>query len=405
MSTTPTNPQGASRKPPPMVAARSAGRKLEGSRMMNGKAVIPLVAGLCIGGFALKMVFDTVKKAKGAQTAMTQVWTANMDIQLGSRVTEQMIKPVSFPTAAVPPGAFTKKEKLVGRVLRFDTVNGIPVVEGMLHPEGTPAGLVVKEGFRAVAVKIDDSSGVDNHLWPGCKVDVIGYFNIRRGGRNETVARAIIDNVEVAAVGQRLSTIEATDPADKGKKAQPARAVTLFVKPDQVPILHLAEQRGKIKLAMRNSTEGLGEETPQVAVNERAVTGEKDEVEESETEDGEKKPGLGEMFAGLFGKKPAQDPAEKALEAAPQPAQLPPVATAGWVTRVYRGNHVEEIQWKDRSSRERFVPAPAQNTPEKNDTSQVQKNPESIDDSSGGPKKNDAPEQPAPEGAPEESSE
>ncbi|MDX2200539.1 MAG: Flp pilus assembly protein CpaB [Phycisphaerae bacterium] len=411
------NSRGATGLPRPRMvtpSVRAGQRNPEGTRMMNGKAVIPLVAGLCIGGFALKMVFDTVKKAKGASTNMTQVYAAAQDIALGTRISAEMVKPLAFPTAAVPPGAFTKKEKLIGRVARTFTVAGLPIVDGMLHPEGAPSGLVVKEGFRAVAVKIDDSSGVDNHLWPGCFVDVVGYFNIRQNGKQQTIARTIIENVEVAAVGQRISLVEATTPGEKPKKQAPARAVTLFVKPSDVPTLHLAEQRGKLKLSMRNSMDdGKPSEEGQLAVNESKVTGVKTEEPEKPKTDTPNP--MSGFLAGLFSKndQKADEPVKPVVQ---EPvAELPP-AKPGFTTVVYRGASVEEVQWKDRHSRERFNPQPAapagpaapappaadSHTPQKNKSDSVQSGPQKNDEHPVSPEETDSVVEPAPEAEPQE---
>lgn len=53
---------------------------------MNGKALVPLVAGLGIGGFALWMGFNTLKSARGAQQPRddVQVWAAVDNIGRGS---------------------------------------------------------------------------------------------------------------------------------------------------------------------------------------------------------------------------------------------------------------------------------------------------------------------------------
>lgn len=360
------------------ISARSNAprrRRAEGTRMMNGKAVIPLVAGLCVGGFALKMVFDTVKKAKGAQTPMSQLVAARHDIPLGTAIDETMLQPMAFPAKSVPEGAFVKKEDLIGRVPKMNAAGGLPVLESMLHPKGAPAGLVVKPGFRAAAVRIDESSGVDNHLWPGCFVDVVGYFNIRKNGKQETVARTIIENVEVAAVGQRLSTV--TTEEDGKRKERPARAVTLLVKPEQVPVIHLAEQRGKIKLSMRSTDDNLGDgdEDNNYVANDSLITGEEEQPEN---------PGAGQ-FAGLFGRLFAQNKQEPQPEPNPQPQVLPqpePQVAAikpAHITLVYNGEDMEEFLWKSLHSRERILPEAAQKSPPKTSGAPIQNRPNSND--------------------------
>ncbi len=247
---------------------------------MNGKALIPLVAGLGIGGFALWMGFNTLKNARGAQRPVehAEIWSATTDIPRGTYITEEMIQPLRWPAGMMPPGAVQKKDELVGRVPRLDAPAGLPILNEMLLPPGARQGLIVKPGYRAVAVQIDAGSGVDYHLEPGCFVDVIGSFTIRNNqGRNETIARTILENVEVAAVGPRVSPVQTEEEGGR-RSSRKVRAVTLLVKPDDPPKLLLTEQKGRIKLSLRNDEDGgrpQSNENTFVSMSE--LTGEQDD--------------------------------------------------------------------------------------------------------------------------------
>ncbi len=317
---------------------------------MSGKAIIPLVAGLVIGGLALKMGSDALKRAQGGQQVKgVTVWSAARDIVRGQRVEASMLSSVSMPPNAVPEGAFTDREELVGRVARTTRLAGDVLTESAMRPKGAPTGLEVPEGMRAVAVKVDESSGVDYHLEPGSHVDVVAYFNIRTAGKQETVARTIIENVEVGAVGQRVSAELTTEHGDEGKKststARPVRAVTLFVKPAQVPTLHLAEQRGKLKLSMRNSIEGSGH-TKHRSVDEGEVLG-------------HAKPTVAKVSTGLagwlFGKAKPQVEAEPTKSAEPTPPvtkAAPNPLDSGHMTIVYSGKDRMAMWWPGVHSQE-----------------------------------------------------
>jgi Flp pilus assembly protein CpaB len=132
-----------------------------------------------------------------------------------------MLTPMAFPVKLVPASALKDKEQVIGRVPRVEAPAGLPILEEMLLAPGEPAGVHVPPGLRAVAVKIDEGSGVDFHLEPGCHVDVIGYFTVRDRNRQETVARTIIENVRVAAVGPRLSAVTAEG---EERASRPTRA-------------------------------------------------------------------------------------------------------------------------------------------------------------------------------------
>lgn len=339
---------------------RSESAPKYGNTKMNGKALIPLVAGLCVGGLALKMGFDYVKQARGASPQTVTVWTPATEIPLGMSITDEMLKPMNFPASLLPPGAIRDKAKLIGRVVKSITPSGVPVLDSMLLPAGAMPGLYVKPGFRAAAVKIDESSGVDNHLQPGCRVDVIGFFTVRDKGRQETISRVIIEDVEVAAVGERLEPEYGEDEKDPKKKPKPARAATLLVKPDKVALLHLAEQRGKIKLVMRNDEDS--------SVIGRSITANEDQLlGNGGKNDKSASPLLANVFGALFKGAAAnasdaqddnQDPTNNpnAAAFAKARAAAPPEKPKGpaWVTSVWNGNQRQVLGWKSLNSMEPF---------------------------------------------------
>ncbi len=322
---------------------------------MNAKTLIPLAAGLGIGGFALWMGFNTLKNARGSQHAVptVEVWAAKADIPRGTEVTEQLVNTLPYPATLIPSGAFKDKEQLLGRVVRVDAPAGLPILESMVLAPGARAGLFVKPGLRAVGVKIDEGSGVDFHLEPGCFVDVVGSFQIRRDGRQETVARTIVENVEVAAVGQRLSPVQGGEVEDKAGKRTTVRAVTLFVEPDDVPKLLLAEEKGRIKLGLRNDADS-GRMASNQSVSDRELTGEA--TEHQAPTNAATAPTLMDRLRGMLGQAPSGQavslngatlPADAALAA----AQLLPTSLA-WEVAVYRGQQKETIRFKNRDSRE-----------------------------------------------------
>ena len=321
---------------------------------MNMKALIPLAAGLGIGGVALVLGINTLKSARAAQqpTAKVKIWAAREDIPRGAELKEEMLTEVAYAADALPKGAFKKKEDLIGRVPRLVAPEGLPILETMLSSPGTKSGISVKPGYRAVAVKIDAGSGVDFHLEPGSFVDVVGSFKVNRNGKSETIARTIVENVEVAAVGQRVSPTSGHEGDKKEKekdRSQTVRAVTLFVQPEDVPKLLLTEQQGRIKLSMRCDPGAPGDEssshTNRWASDAELTGGPTPSQAEPETAQAPETPL--DWLRGLFA-KPA---AESSLVAAVVPPRAP--SSARWILKIYRGNKEEIVQFKGPDSRER----------------------------------------------------
>ena len=322
---------------------------------MNVKAIIPLVAGLCIGGFALKIGIDKLQSAKGTPAATVQVWAATVDIPRGNSIGEEMLKPMAYPANLIPPGAFKEqdKEQLLGRVPRVDMPAELPILAASLMPPGHNAGIQVPPGYRAVAVKIDEGSGVDFHLEPGSHVDVVGYFTYLKNKQQQKVARTIIENVEVAAVGPRFSSV---DNEKDGTANRPTRAVTLLVKPEKVKDLHLAEQQGKIKLCMRNE-EDSGEIAQGGPINlDQLIDPTMAAEEDTQDNDGQGSGGFTTMLQSMFAK--SSTPESIAEPAPPMLVSVAPPPDPAWKVMIYRGDKAETVRFKDRYSCERVEERP-----------------------------------------------
>jgi len=232
---------------------------------MKGKAFIPLVLGLVVGLFAVKLVIDTVRKSQAGQpVTKTAVVRAKTDVRAFTVITAEDVEQVEVPDVGMIPQneRVGKKEDVVGRVASKAIPMGAPIMQSMLAPKGTSAGISgrIKPGFRAVAVKIDESSMVGYQVQPGDFVDVIVVMDIKTGERKkDTIAEVLLQRVEVGAIGQGI-----VSPSEEGKggKSQPAKTATLLVKEEDSPKLHLAATRGKITLSLRGEDEITVENMP-----------------------------------------------------------------------------------------------------------------------------------------------
>jgi pilus assembly protein CpaB len=232
---------------------------------MKGKAVIPLVLGLFIGLAAMKLVVDTLKKARassGTQQTVTAV-RAKQDIPAFTQLTKEMVETVETSDSRLAPSAdrVSSWDEIKDRVTAKAIPQDAPILKSMLAPPGTPPGMQgrIQPGFRAVSVKIDEVTGVAYQVQPGDLVDVIVVMDIEsgdRGKKKETIAEVILQRVEVAAIGQST----ATSTEDAAAKVKPAKSATLLVQEADVPKLHLAATRGKITLSMRGNQDLLESE-------------------------------------------------------------------------------------------------------------------------------------------------
>ena len=109
--------------------------------------------------------------------------------------------------------------------------------------------------MRAVAVNVNEVTGVAGFVEPGTRVDVLA--TISRSGSNEPRNVTILQNVKVLAADQHL---------DRGTGG-PAHVVTLLALPEDAEKLALATQEGHIQLILRNPVD-TKQETPPPIGNE-----------------------------------------------------------------------------------------------------------------------------------------
>lgn len=108
----------------------------------------------------------------------TQVVVAKVAIAPGTILTDQLVELRTIPMGAKPTDALTKVEDVVGKMLAVGRAPGDMVVQAVLGEiagAGIPAEL--PEGHVALAIHVDQASGVAGLLRPGQSVTVIGMLS------------------------------------------------------------------------------------------------------------------------------------------------------------------------------------------------------------------------------------
>jgi pilus assembly protein CpaB len=216
---------------------------------MRSRGLLMLVIAVIAGLVAVVLAARWMQSQSGKRS---QIAVANMDIELGGRMSAEMVRMTDWPVGSIPPGAATDVEKLVGRVARDSIQRGEPILESRLAPVGTKGGLsaVVAEGKRAMTVRVNDVVGVAGFALPGTFVDVM--VNTQGEGsksndRDRTISKIVLDRILVLAVAQE---------ADRDTtKPKVVNAVTLELTPEQAEMLDLARSVGTLSLVLRNQSE------------------------------------------------------------------------------------------------------------------------------------------------------
>ncbi len=194
----------------------------------------------------------------------TPILVADMELAFGDVLTPDAVRLVEYPEDSVPVGAFSDLAMLLGEqgervVLSTLTLNEPILGHKISGPDGKASlSARIRPGYRAVAVRVDDVSGVAGFVVPGDIVDVI-YTREPESAANKRsnsaasnyVSDIILQNISVLGVDQNQS--------NKTAEANIARTVTLEVKNEDGQVLNLAMEYGTLSLSLR----GVGEIQPE----------------------------------------------------------------------------------------------------------------------------------------------
>src|SRR5512146_2940491 len=168
--------------------------------MKNARAVWMLSISVILGFAVTAMAVGWVSH-KGA-IASSKVAVAVVDIEMGSRLTPQMLALADWPSGSMPQGAFEDLNVLQDRVVKTSIQRGEAILNAKLAPLGTQGGLsaVIAEGKRAMTVRVNDVVGVAGFALPGNYVDVMVNAQQDRGGSGaemKQITKTVLEHVLV----------------------------------------------------------------------------------------------------------------------------------------------------------------------------------------------------------------
>ena len=208
-----------------------------------------VVVTICLAwALLVSLIFYRMSSGKsgGSNSDEKPMVVAVQPMGLGAVVTPETVKIVKVPANAFPKTAFSKLEDVVNRAVTNPILVDEPLIEGRLALRGSGPGLatLIPAGMRAMAIRVNDVVGVAGFVLPGMKVDLL--VTGRPPGSAESMTSTVLQNVTVLSVGQTIQT-------DGKSQTINAPVVTLLVSPAQAEALTLANNEGRIQLALRNS--------------------------------------------------------------------------------------------------------------------------------------------------------
>ncbi len=233
---------------------------------MSRPLIFLVLAGIA-AALASMVVYSSLKKkdleVQRALATTVPIVVAARDIPIGSKIDSSYVKLARWPRNALPPGAITDSNSVIGSVAKAEFVEDEPLVTSHLAAADQTSGvlpLMIPPDMRAMSVAVDDVSDMSGFVLPFTKVDVL--LSLTGNDKDAGRSKIVLQDIPVLAAAQ---TVQRKD------QPQPERVVTLLVSPDQAERLAVASTQGKLQLALR----GYGDNAyvPTSGSNVRKVMG------------------------------------------------------------------------------------------------------------------------------------
>jgi len=214
-----------------------------------------LLLALGSGGLAAYLALNYLREQAtplmSAAPRKTSIVLAARGLPIGAVITDQDVKVVGWPGDAVPSGYIGSLKDAIGRGVITPVAENEPLLASKVSTFDQGGGLpiIIKDGMRAMSVRVDEVIGVAGFVLPDTHVDVL--LTLDKGeNRPQSLTRTILQNVTVLAAGQQVQR-------DKEGKPQTVTVITLLVTLDDAELLVLAGKEGRIQLALRNTLDTL----------------------------------------------------------------------------------------------------------------------------------------------------
>jgi len=217
---------------------------------MNKRLVSVVVFALLVAGvFTLlfyKLIASKINTAP-PPVATNQVLVASRNLEEGALVRKGDVEFAAWP-GPPPPNTIKDEKSALDRGVISKIYQGEPVLETRLAGVGAGVGLTAKipDGKRAVALRVNDITGVAGFVVPGMLVDIIILGNPPGSSATMgTQSKTLLQKVEVLSAGQDIRK----DPEGKPISVP---VITVLASPEDAEKLSLASNETRIQLVLRN---------------------------------------------------------------------------------------------------------------------------------------------------------
>jgi pilus assembly protein CpaB len=243
-----SNGETVIRKTPDSGGGTTAG---QAKKFVYLAVVLAFLTALMIFGY-----LQNLERRYAGQERTVEVLVARRGIAAKTVIQNEHVAKRALPRSTISERAITpdRIDWIVGQTTRWPIQSGEPILWTDLGMEKA-GGLShrIPEGYRTIAIGVDNITSVSGLVRPLDRVDIIGIF----GGEN---AITILQDVSVLSVGRAM---------DEEGMGGGFGSVNLLVTLEEAQMLSLAQQRARLVLALRNPHEDIiSEKIPRTSYSE-----------------------------------------------------------------------------------------------------------------------------------------
>jgi pilus assembly protein CpaB len=241
----------------------------------NMRTLVVVGAAVLLASLATFGVFIAIKNSRVVEVPVRAVVVAAGKVDKDMPLGEGSLQVKSFKESdlkGLELKVFSRPEDLVGRVTASAIEAGEKITDDKLIPKDSGLWLSwkIKQGWRAMSVRVNEVVNVAGYVVPGARVDVV----VTQRPGTDTASKVVLTDIEVLTAGtakdqqtretrdRELAKATAEAKAGDADKRIVSTVVTLLVTPEDAEKLALAQNDGTITLALRHPQDRDSPKTP-----------------------------------------------------------------------------------------------------------------------------------------------
>lgn len=205
-------------------------------------------------------------EAETSKTFDSVVLIAPMEmVPKGSRLSQVPLREIYWPRDKVQEGAIRDVEQAKMLYAKVDLPANQPLTKANLQEQPISAGGlgdVLQEGYRAMTIEVDATSGVEGWAQVGANVDVLLTYLDKKDGNNKT--RIIAQRATVISYDGRMTNTSSQEV----ESVKPVSTVTLSVSTEDALAITTARSMGRLTLVLRHPSDIAAPKTATFDPNE-----------------------------------------------------------------------------------------------------------------------------------------